>query len=145
MNIQKLPLDTLVQILLQIDGTDLFLVMSTCKLFGSTIDYIIKNTMHDDIGEYLYRINRLPVAVLRRYLKKITTLNNHKLALVMLAAFQSENLDFVSEIIMYVVEKFSGLNEKTASDRIPNRIFLERRLFHRNKFFLDRFLWMTWP
>lgn len=89
--------DVVVHMLSFVDAESLLQSMQINKFFARIINKIIKDAIRNDINCCLFRIKSLSVAILRKYLQQIN--DETKLPDLMLAAFLSNNADFVSEII----------------------------------------------
>ena len=105
MDIQELPKDSLNNIFNYINVQFLLKIMSTCRLFGSIIDTSIKNVTRDDFYECLFQIATLSVTTLKIYLRKVLRFDQNKFANLMLAAFTSNNVSFIHDIILYAFKR----------------------------------------
>jgi len=95
--LMNLSQDTMICIFSHVDGLSLIRSMVTCRFFRLTIDKIIREAMHHDMYEHLFQIKPLTIDILQKYLQHAD--NNNELANLMLAAYLSNHLEFISIII----------------------------------------------
>ena len=99
MNTLTIPTELIVYILSYVDGDSLFQTIQVCRRFGLIVTKIIKEAEHDDMYGHLFKIKTLSLETLRLYFRKIETIDNSKIANLMLAAFTSNQNMFISEMI----------------------------------------------
>ena len=138
MNIIDVSIDSIVIIFSHIDGNALLLAMKTCKFFKYVVDKIIEEADHHDIYLHLFRISALPNTTLKKYLLKIPTIDDTKLANLMLAAFTTDNDEFVSVIITFIIDRSPGYC-------IGGILFEANQWFLKDEFFRDNAFFNSIP